>query len=128
MHSPGHQVENWTPQSRSLDVTYTEDTRAPIDLAQNIGYQFVYEDIVELLPNYRSAKILEVGGGTARNAVYLALRGLDVTCSDFTPEALRLAHANFAAVGARGTLLQDDLMNSRIPGDSFDCVMSFGLL
>jgi SAM-dependent methyltransferase len=51
-----------------------------------------------------------------------------VTCSDNAPEAIRLAEDNFAANNARGTFLQDDLLNSRIPSDSFDCLMSFGLL
>jgi 2-polyprenyl-3-methyl-5-hydroxy-6-metoxy-1,4-benzoquinol methylase len=83
---------------------------------------------MEHLPNYKTARILECGCGGARNSLYLALHGLDVTCSDNSAEAIRLAQANFAAFGARGNFLQDDLFHSKIPDASFDCVMSFGLL
>jgi SAM-dependent methyltransferase len=51
-----------------------------------------------------------------------------VTCSDYAPGAVRLAKDNFAALNAEGTFLQDDLLNSKITPESFDCVMSFGLL
>ena len=64
----------------------------------------------------------------ARNSVYLAMRGLDVSCSDNSPEGLCLARSNFSAMDVGGTFLLDDLMNSKIPTESYDCVMSFGLL
>ncbi len=124
----GNLIENWQKQYEALGVTYSEGADTPNDLAQMCSYRFVYEDIVEHLPNYKTARILECGCGSARNSLYLALRGFDVTCSDFSPEGLRLAQSNFAAFGARGTFLQDDLMRSKIQANSFDCVMSFGLL
>ncbi|MBE3094207.1 MAG: class I SAM-dependent methyltransferase [Actinobacteria bacterium] len=58
----------------------------------------------------------------------MALHGFDVTCADYSQEALRLARANFDAFGAKGSFLLDDLMDSSIPDNTFDCVMSFGLL
>lgn len=124
----GNRVENWDNQYKPLGVTYSEDTDSLANLSQKALYRFVYEDIVEHLPNYKTAKILECGCGGARNSLYLSLNGLDVTCSDYSPEAIRLAQTNFSAYGARGSFLQDDLFHSNIPANSFDCVMSFGLL
>lgn len=128
METKGNRIENWEQQYMPLDVTYTEQTNTPVDLEQMYSYQFVHEHIVNHLPDNQSAKILEVGCGGARNALYLSRQGFDVTCSDFAPEGIRLAQTNFNAVGAKGTFLLDDLMNSKIPDNSFDCVMSFGLL
>ena len=88
----------------------------------------VYNDIQKYLPDYHNAKVLEVGCGGARTSLFLALRGIDVTCTDFALEATRLANSNFAAIGGTGTIIQDDLLNSKLPHESFDCVMSFGLL
>jgi SAM-dependent methyltransferase len=124
----GNKIENWNNQYESLKISYSESSDNLVDLSQNALYRFVYEDIVENLPNYKTAKYLECGCGGARNSLYLALNGLDVTCSDYSTEAIRLAQANFTTFNAKGTFLQDDLLNSKIPDDSFDCVMSFGLL
>ena len=128
MEPKGNRIENWEHQYKPLEVTYTEETNTPVNLEQMHSYQVVHDHIVNYLPNSQSAKILEVGCGGARNALYLAIRGFDITCSDFAPEGIRLAQTNFNAFGAKGTFLQDDLMNSTIPDGSFDCIMSFGLL
>ena len=124
----GNRIENWDRQYSNLRVTYAESADTPEAFAQMIGYQFIHEDITELLPDQPQAEIIEVGCGTARNALFEALRGFNVTCSDFTPDALRLARANFDAVGAKGTFVLDDLMHSTLPADHYDCAMSFGLL
>ena len=128
MSLKGNKVENWNDSYERLKTTYSERLDTPVELMNNIQFEFVLEDIERFLPEPRKAKILECGCGGARTSLYLAKRGFDVTCSDYAPGAIRLAEDNFAANGARGTFLQDDLLNSSIPADSFDCVMSFGLL
>lgn len=128
MISKGNLVDNWEQQYNPLKITYTENVKNPVDLAEQCTREFLYEDLRKYLPHSINARILECGCGGARNSLYLALHGFQVTCTDFSPEALRLAQANFAAFGAQGTFLLDDLMNSQLAPDSFDCVMSFGLL
>ena len=128
MSKKGNYVEVWDEGYKSLDVTYTESEDTPGNISQLYSYEFVLEDIIHYLPDHKNAKILEVGCGGARNSLYLALRGYDVTCSDYSLEALKYAKRNFSAFGAKATFLQDDFMNTIIPVESFDCVMSFGLL
>jgi 2-polyprenyl-3-methyl-5-hydroxy-6-metoxy-1,4-benzoquinol methylase len=123
-----NRIENWDNQYKTLEVTYSERSDSLVNISQNVLYRFVYEDIAEHLPNYQTAKILECGCGGARNSLYLAFHGLDVSCSDYSSEAIRLAKANFLAQGIHGNFLKDDLFHSKIPDNSFDCVMSFGLL
>ena len=109
-------------------MTYVEDPRNPSDVEQMWNYKVVYDHIVNYLPEIKKPQIIEVGCGGARNALYLALNGINVTCADYSEEALRLAKANFDAFDAKGSFLIDDLMDSNIPDNAFDCVMSFGLL
>jgi 2-polyprenyl-3-methyl-5-hydroxy-6-metoxy-1,4-benzoquinol methylase len=128
MNQKGNLIENWEKAYQDFNVTYTEKIENPIDLSEKCSRELLLEDIRKYLPDCPKAKILECGCGGARNSLYLALRGFDVACSDFSPEAFRLAKANFSAFGAQGAFLVDDLMHSNIPDNSFDCVMSFGLL
>ncbi|RJP24826.1 MAG: class I SAM-dependent methyltransferase [Deltaproteobacteria bacterium] len=128
MPKKGNRVENWNVSYEQLGTTYRESIEDIGDLVNNLQYEFVLEDIVRFLPSSREGKVLEVGCGGARTSLYLANRGFDVTCSDYAPEAIRLAKDNFAAHGARGKFVQDDLLHSILPAESFDCVMSFGLL
>jgi 2-polyprenyl-3-methyl-5-hydroxy-6-metoxy-1,4-benzoquinol methylase len=128
MPEKGNKVENWNESYEHFKTTYSEIIDTPANLVNKMQFEFVLEDIERFLPVPRQGKILECGCGGARTSLYLARRGFDVTCSDYAPEAIRLAEDNFAACNARGTFLLDDLLNSKIPAGSFECAMSFGLL
>lgn len=128
MSEKGNKINNWNESYEDFGTTYSEILDTPANLVNNVQWQFVMEDIRQYLPDSIHEKILECGCGGARTSLYLARRGFDVTCSDYAPEAIRLAKDNFTACNAKGTFIQDDLLNSKIPAESFDCVMSFGLL
>jgi len=124
----GNVVNNWNISYNSHHTTYSENYDTPSNLSNNIQHELVKEDIEQYLAYPYQANILECGCGGARTSLYLARRGFNVTCSDFAPEAIRLAIDNFAHYNATGKFIQDDLLNSKIQAESFDCVMSFGLL
>jgi tellurite methyltransferase len=71
---------------------------------------------------------LDVAGGGGRNAVWLARRGLDVTCVDVSP--VGLAHARDAAVAAGVPLrtLVVDLETAPLPRGPFDVIVSIDFL
>lgn len=128
MSQKGNRIDNWNADYSPLGTSYTERPTTAGELSNLIRQEMVLEDIREYLPDVEHPKVVEVGCGGARTSIYLARRGFDVTCTDFAPEALRLARANFEAAGAAGRLLSDDLLRSSLAADTFDCVMSFGLL
>ena len=128
MSKKGNLISNWKRAYQDFEVTYSEKVETPIDLSEKCSRELLLEDIKKYLPNNKKPEVLECGCGGARNSLYLAIRGYNVTCSDFSSEAIRLAKANFSGFNASGTFLLDDLMNSKIPDNSFDCVMSWGLL
>lgn len=125
----GNKIENWDASYEDFKSTYSETLDSPQNLANFVQHQFVLEDIQKYLPGNANPKILECGCGGARTSLFLALRGFkDLTGSDYAPEALRLARANFEKFNKHAAFVQDDLLNSKLPPESFDCVMSFGLL
>lgn len=121
-------VDNWNKAYKDLSTSYDEKLITPNKIVMYAQYQIVHEHIRHFLKDIESPKILEVGCGGARQSLFLALHDFDVTCADSSPEAIRLAKANFASRNAKGVFVSDDLLNSKLPAVTYDCVMSFGLL
>lgn len=73
------------------------------------------------------SRILEVGAGSGRLSALLASDGHELTCLDYTPEALEAARRNFADAGVPGGFVQGDAFDLPFPEGSFDAVFSTGL-
>lgn len=81
-------------------------------------------EVEDLLP--RSGRALDLAAGTGRNAVWLALRGLDVTAVDRLPDALERAERLARRVGAVLTTRVADLRRpAERPDGSWDLVCVF---
>ena len=139
MDKKGNYSDNWSNDyTRSkitgqgvLNTTFTSDEiKSRDDFYQQLGYEYILEDILKYVNKpINKIKTLEVGCGGARNSVFLASKGMQVTCSDFSDEALRLAEDNFRKAGIQDyTLVNDDILCSEQPEDEYDVIMSFGLL
>jgi SAM-dependent methyltransferase len=76
----------------------------------------------------RSGRALDVAGGAGRNAIWLALRGLDVTVVDISRVGLDLARDAAEAAGVTLGLMQADLEEEPLPAGPFDVVLSFNFL
>jgi tellurite methyltransferase len=74
-----------------------------------------------LLP--RRGRALDVAGGTGRNAIWLAGRGLDVTLVDVSDVALAHAAAAAAEAGVALTTVQADLAADPLPAGPFEVVL-----
>jgi tellurite methyltransferase len=80
-----------------------------------------------LLP--ASGTALDVAAGSGRNAVWLALRGLEVTAVDRLPDALERARRLAARLGVRLATIQADLRRPEAwPRGPFDVVAVFRFL
>ena len=123
-----NRVDNWNKDYKDLSITYDERLITPNNLVNYVQFHIVHEHIRNFLKDIDSPKILEVGCGGGRQSLFLALRGFEVTCADNSSEAIRLAQTNFASRNVKGVFVLDNLLNSRLPSASYDCVMSFGLL
>lgn len=127
----GNFVQNWNQDYQFLASTYNDsEIKSRDDFYQKLGYNYVFEDIIKNVNKpLDQIRTLEVGCGGARTSVFLAKKGMQTTVTDMSPEAIRLAAANFDKEGLKNyQAILDDLLNSKLPAASFDVVMSFGLL
>lgn len=75
----------------------------------------------DILP--RSGKAIDVAGGAGANAVWLALRRLEVTISDISPVGLQLAADAAVKAGVRLSVLQIDLEDEPFPPGPWDLIL-----
>ncbi|OGL72416.1 hypothetical protein A3D72_01115 [Candidatus Uhrbacteria bacterium RIFCSPHIGHO2_02_FULL_57_19] len=75
------------------------------------------------------ARAAEFGCGRGTISQYLTVHnGIRMTLVDTSEDALALARANFANVGAQAEFVCADAVSSGLPSDSYDLVLSIGLL
>jgi len=82
--------------------------------------------LASVLP--RQGRALDVAGGSGRNAIWLAQRGLAVTLVDISLEGLALAKAEAVAVGVTLDLVLADLEVDPLPPGPYDVVFSANFL
>jgi SAM-dependent methyltransferase len=79
-----------------------------------------------ILPH--TGRALDVAGGAGRHAVFLALRGLDVTIADISRVGLDLAEEEARRAGVRLTTVALDLEREPLPEGPWDVILSFHYL
>ncbi len=80
-------------------------------------------------PHASDASCLELGAGRGTTSMYLTSNGCDVTMLDLSSAGFEVAKANFAEEGLKlPTLVQADARHTNLPSNSYDCVLSIGLL
>jgi tellurite methyltransferase len=71
------------------------------------------------------SRILDVGGGGGRNAIWLAGRGHRVTVADISTEGLALARVAAADAGVDIELIQIDFDEDPFPAGPWDVILDF---
>ena len=69
--------------------------------------------------------ILDVGGGSGRNAIWLAQKGHRVTIVDISAEGLKLAAAAAAEAGVQVATVMADLDATPLPRGPWDVIVDF---
>jgi SAM-dependent methyltransferase len=97
--------------------------RAPWDVGPR-------EELVALVESGRikPGRAIDLGSGTASNAIFLAQHGFDVTGVDFAPTAIEKGRAMADAAGVEVNFLVDDLTNLRHVTGTFDLLVDYGTL
>jgi SAM-dependent methyltransferase len=126
-----HEHINWDGIWSGVDNTLTrKDTYYLIDETK-------MEYLRSLLPSTNrflrcekqvKGRILEIGIGSGRLSCFLAAEGYHSVGIDMSDEALRVAGNNFRVAGVTGALVKGDAYSLPFHRDSFDIVMSTGLL
>ncbi|HRJ44161.1 MAG: methyltransferase domain-containing protein [Caldilineaceae bacterium] len=103
------------------EITYRY-FRAPWDLGPR-------RELVEAVESSRiqPCKTIDLGCGTASNAIFLAQHGFDVTGTDYSPAAIALCRERGAAAGVSVQWLEDDLTNLQHVKGTFDLLVDWGV-
>lgn len=112
--------EEWASHWRNVDITVRD---------RDVYY---YADTMKLAYTRPllgpGSHCLEVGSGSGRLSALLARQGHQLTCLDYTSEALQAARRNFAATNVQGRFVQGDAFMLPFATGVFDAVFSTGLL
>jgi 2-polyprenyl-3-methyl-5-hydroxy-6-metoxy-1,4-benzoquinol methylase len=111
----------WESSWENVQDTMHKDVYYLID---KIKFEYL---IPQLNPN-KKLKIAEVGCGSARLSCFLASCGHDLTCLDYSENALKVAKKNFKLMGYTGQFVKGDVRNLPFEDNSYDVIMSTGLL
>lgn len=84
-------------------------------------------DVMRLRPPVRPLKVLDIGCGEGKDAVFFARNGYAVTAFDLTSSGLDKARRLADACGVQVGFFQADLLDYR-PDDEYDIVFSSGVL
>jgi cyclopropane fatty-acyl-phospholipid synthase-like methyltransferase len=87
---------------------------------------------VQRLPDHlRTGKVLDLGAGEGKNAVYLASKGFDVVAVECSEYAIQNFESRLRDVGTavadRIQIVREDV-TAFAPSESFDAVIAYGLL
>lgn len=82
--------------------------------------------LVEVAPQFPpAARVLDVGGGAGRNAIWLAQQGHDVTIADISAAGLDFARRAAAGAGVEVATVRMDFDTDPIPAGPWDVIVDF---
>jgi ubiquinone/menaquinone biosynthesis C-methylase UbiE len=96
----------------------------------NHFYDLVFADIIKRLQPKPDDRLLDAGCGYGYHTVRLARGNVHITAIDFSDAALKIARQTIAEAGIGGqvTLEKADLTHLPFASDSFDFVVSWGVI
>ena len=116
---------NWSQRQESNRYHFKRG--APENQIQ-FAFQNHWRVFRKLLGESRSGRALEVGCGRGSMSAFFADAGFEVHLLDISEEVLKIARANFAMDGLQGHYVCGDVLALSYPSDTFDVVLSIGLL
>ncbi len=98
------------------------NNRAPWDIGPR-------KELVEAVESGRiqPCRAIDLGCGTASNAIFLAQRGFDVTGTDYSPAAIALCRQRGAAAGVTVQWIEDNLTDLQHVAGPFDFLVDWGV-
>jgi len=83
--------------------------------------------VLQLMPPERNLRLIDIGCGEGRNAVFFARNGYDVTAFDTSPVGLKKANRLADEVGVKIKVFEGDINMHRLT-DKYDIIFSTGVL
>ena len=71
-------------------------------------------------------KVLDIGCGTGKNCIWLAKKGFEVTGTDFSKTAIKMAKENAKNNKVNINLIENDFLKNKVKGYPFDFIYDHG--
>jgi 2-polyprenyl-3-methyl-5-hydroxy-6-metoxy-1,4-benzoquinol methylase len=115
-------------KSQRWEAAYTFRTQGMVESLQWESPRPV-RALVELFdrPEFRPARVLELGCGDGVNAVFMASRGCQVTAVDISPTALKMARGKARAAKVDVEFVEGDVFELQPPRTPFDFIFDRGM-
>jgi ubiquinone/menaquinone biosynthesis C-methylase UbiE len=115
----------WDDQAKTYDAIHDEFAKT---LGGKVDEQMSWEILKENLPEDKSAKILDAGGGTGRWTLPLVKMGYQVTLSDISTGMLGVAREKLRKEGLldRVEIREADVADLPFTNELFDFVLCWG--
>lgn len=91
-------------------------------------FYWIYQMMDQEAPALKGKKLLEIGCGMGRDSAEWASRGVLVTASDLTPNAIEYTKKYFAYRGLNAEYKVTSALNLDFPDQTFDAVYSRGVI
>jgi SAM-dependent methyltransferase len=76
----------------------------------------------------KPCRAIDLGSGTASNAIFLAQHGFDVTGVDYSSAAIEMGWDRARQAGVEVVFIQDDLTNHKQTNGTYDLLVDYGTL
>lgn len=126
------QAEN--SEERAITVNLDDETRAAYDQKYELSeYYWTLKpssscfEVLKLMPPERPLRLLDVGCGEGRNAVFFARNGYHVSAFDLSEQGVKKTKELAARAGVTVDVFRADLNEFRLD-DEFDIIFSTGVL
>lgn len=111
------------------DILALSNPKRQVEFFYYMYNNFISEAIESHFGNTNGKQLLELGCGRATSSIYQALRGgLDVTATDYSPAALKVAKNNCLEYGVEAKLRNENIFDLSFENNYFDVVISLGLM
>lgn len=98
-----------------------------VSIPWDVGPRSALVELVES-GHVRPCRTIDLGSGTASNAIFLAQHGFDVTGVDYSSAAINLGRDRARQAGVEVAFIQDDLTNLQHTNGTFDLLVDYGTL
>lgn len=119
---------NWRSRPESYNNYWTDRKPAnQIQLAFRMHWR-LFSELIDSQGDGKKGKCLEIGCGRGSISSYFTADGFDCTLLDTSSSVLQIARNIFKQSGHKGKFVTGDANHLPFPADTFDVVVSIGLL
>ena len=110
------------------DILAIHNPRTQVSFFYYHYNQFISSQLKKHLGELKGKRLLELTGVGTSSIFQAVTNGLEVVPTDYSEGAVAIANRNMQKYGVPGQAVQADIFNLPFPSESFDVVISLGVM